>query len=92
MTSRQPDRPMPHPEGPPTHPPQVGTADPERKNSPIQTDPEQSFELLREQVGDEAAGCYFNDVEYPEEALIMSGSTRLRCERGIWVEAGTEVP
>ena len=77
---------------PPAHPPQVGTADPERKNSPIQTDPEQSFELLREQVGDEASGCYFNDVPYAEGALIMSGSTRLRCERGIWVDAGTEVP
>ena len=45
------------PEGLPAYPPQVGTADPERKNSTIQTDPDQSFELLREQVGDEAAGC-----------------------------------
>jgi len=77
---------------PPAHPPQVGTADPERKNSPVQTDPEQSFELLREQVGDEAAGCYFNDVEYAEGSHIMSGGTRLRCERGIWVDAGTEIP
>jgi len=77
---------------PPVQPPQVGTADPERKNSPIQTDPEQSFELLREQVGDEAAGCYFNDVEYAEGALIMSGSTGLRCEHGVWVDAGTEMP
>jgi len=85
MTMRQPDY-------PPAHPPQVGAADPERKNSPIQTDPEQSFELLREQVGDEAAGCYFNDVEYAEGALIMSGSTCLCCERGIWVDVGTEAP
>lgn len=67
---------------------QVGAADPERRNSPIQTDPEQSFELLREQVGDEAAGCYFNDVHYPEGARVMSGATCLRCERGIWVEIG----
>jgi hypothetical protein len=85
MTIRQSDRPA-------AHSPQVGTADPERKNSPIQTDPEQSFELLREQVGDEAGGCYFNDVQYADGSLIMSGSTCLRCERGIWVEAGTEVP
>ncbi len=85
MMTRKPDL-------PPVHPAQVGTADPERRNSPIQTDPEQSFELLREQVGDDAAGCYFNDVAYAEGALIMSGSTRLRCDRGIWVEAGTEVP
>ena len=48
------------------HSPQVGAADPERRNSPMQTDPEQSFELLREQVGDETAGCYFNDTFYGE--------------------------
>ena len=68
--------------------PQVGAADPERRNSPIQTDPEQSFELLREQVGDEAAGCHFNDVPYPEGAVVTSGNARLRCEGGIWVEVG----
>jgi hypothetical protein len=70
------------------HASQVGAADPERRNSPIHTDPGQSFELLREQVGDEAAGCYFNDVRYPEGAHVTSGITRLRCERGIWVEVG----
>jgi hypothetical protein len=72
--------------------PQVGSADPERRNSPIQTDPEQSFELLREQVGDESSGCYFNDIYYGEGAHVLSGSTYYRCERGIWVEAGTQVP
>jgi len=70
------------------HASEVGAADPERRNSPIHSDPGQSFELLREQVGDDAAGCYFNDVRYPEGAHVRSGSTRLRCERGIWVEAG----
>lgn len=68
------------------HASQVGAADPERRNSPVQIDPEQSYELLREQVGDEAAGCYFNDVRYEEGALVMSGTRCLRCERGIWVE------
>jgi len=71
------------------HAPQVGAADPERRTSPIQSDPEQSFELLREQVGDEAAGCYFNDQQYAEGSYVLSGSTYLRCERGIWVDAGT---
>jgi len=71
---------------------QVGAPDPERRNSPIQTDPEQSFELLREQVGDEAPECYFNDTRFPNGALVLSGSTCLRCERGIWVEAGTRLP
>lgn len=74
------------------HAAQVGAADPERRNSPIQTDPEQSFELMREQVGDEAAGCYFNDLVYAEGSHVLSGSTYLRCERGIWVEAGTSTP
>jgi len=72
--------------------PQVGAADPERRNSPIQTDPEESFELVREEVGDEAAGCYFNDVLYADGDYIASGSTFLRCERGVWFEVGGPVP
>ena len=72
--------------------PPVGAADPERRNSPMQTDPGQSFELLREQVGDEAAGCYFNDLPYDEGSCVLSGSTFLRCERGIWVDVGTQAP
>ncbi|HXW73217.1 MAG TPA: hypothetical protein VEK10_00275 [Steroidobacteraceae bacterium] len=71
---------------------QVGAPDPERRNSPIQTDPEQSFELLREQVGDEGPECYFNDARFPNGALVLSGSTCLRCERGIWVDVGTRLP
>lgn len=72
--------------------PQVGVPDPERRNSPLQTDPEQSFELVREQIGDEPGGCYFNDVLYAEGKHVLSGSTYLRCEGGVWVEAGTQVP
>jgi hypothetical protein len=72
--------------------PQVGAADPERRNSPVQTDPEQSFELLREQVGDVSAGCYFNDTFYREGSHVLSGTTYLRCEKGIWVEVGSQVP
>jgi len=71
---------------------QVGAADPERRNSPIQTDPEESFELLREEVGDEADGCYFNDQSYANGDHVLSGSTILRCDRGIWLEVGTRVP
>lgn len=56
------------------------------------THPEQSFESMREQVGDEAAGCYFNHQLYAEGSYVLSGSTYLRCERGIWVETGTKVP
>jgi hypothetical protein len=74
------------------HAPQVGAVDPERRNSPIQTDSEQAFELLYEQVGDQSAGCYFNDVFYGEGADVLSGSTYYRCKRGIWVEVGTQGP
>ena len=66
--------------------PQIGAADPERRNSPWQSDPQESFGLLREQVGDEAGWCYFNDVRYADGAEVLSGDTRLKCERGIWVE------
>ena len=69
--------------------PQVGAADPEHRSSPIQIDPEQSFELVREQLGDDVAGCYFNDVLYAEGSCVLSGSTYLRCEQGIWREAGS---
>jgi hypothetical protein len=64
--------------------PRVGVADPERRNSPVQTDPEQSFELVREQIGDEPGGCYFNDVLYAEGTHVLSSSPYLRCERGVW--------
>lgn len=74
------------------HAPQVGVADPERSTSPIQSDPDQSFELMREQVGDEAPACSFNDMLYPDGSYVLSGDTYLRCERGIWVEAGTRIP
>ncbi|MDB6043961.1 MAG: hypothetical protein JWM63_2512 [Gammaproteobacteria bacterium] len=81
------------PETPPSEGvPQVGAADPERRNSPIQTDPEESFELVREEVGDEAAGCYFNDVLYADGAYVASGSTFLRCEQGVWFEVDERVP
>jgi hypothetical protein len=72
--------------------PQVGAPDPERRNSPIQGDPEQPFELIREEIGDEAAGCYFNDQLYTEGSHVLSGSTYLRCDHGIWVEVGTSAP
>lgn len=78
--------------GPVEHVEQVGVPDPERRNSPQLGDPEEAFELVREQVGDEAPGCYFNDVLYADGSHVLSGETYLRCERGIWVEVGTRVP
>lgn len=74
------------------HAPQGGTADPERRNAPVQSEPAQSLELMREQMGDDAAGCYFSDSHAKEGSYVRSGGTYLRCDRGIWVEAGIRVP
>jgi hypothetical protein len=76
---------------PAVHVPQVGAPDPERRNSPLLGDLKESFELVREQVGDEAPGCYFNDVLYADGRHVLVGQTYLRCERGIWVEAGSRI-
>ncbi len=65
---------------------QVGAVDPERRNSPWQRDPERSYEPLREQLGDEVDCWYFNEQRFADGAEVVSGSVRLRCERGIWVE------
>lgn len=65
---------------------------PERRNSPLQTDPGQSLEPGREQIGDEPGGCYFNDVLSAEGNHVLSGSSDLRCEGGVWVEAGAQIP
>lgn len=72
--------------------PQAGAAGPERRDSPLQTGPERSFELPRKQVSEEAAGCWSNGVPYPEGANVTSGPTRLRRERGIRVEVGERRP
>jgi len=75
-----------------THVPQVGAPDRERKNSLIQGDPSEALELIRQEAGDTACGCYFNDRYYNEGAYVLSGTTYLRCEGGIWVETGTSAP
>jgi hypothetical protein len=36
----------------------------------------------------DVAACCFNDVEYPAGAFVKSGLVVLRCDGGIWVEAG----
>jgi Protein of unknown function (DUF1496) len=36
-------------------------------------------------------GCYFNDALYPDGSHVRSGSTYLRCERGMWVEVESQV-
>lgn len=66
---------------------QVGAQDPERKNSPVAWEADEDTETLRESGPDEAA-CYFNDLPYADGAVVLSGSTLLRCDRGVWLPAG----
>ena len=74
------------------HAAQVGPPDAERRNSPIQGDPHEFLEVIRQEIGDEAVGCYFNDRFYAEGSHVLSGNTYLRCEDGVWVEVGTRAP
>lgn len=67
--------------------PDVGDQDPTSKNSPVVFDADTEEESLRQDLPDEAA-CYFNDVNYPDGAYVKSGSVVLRCDSGVWVEAG----
>jgi hypothetical protein len=48
---------------------------------------ERESQLFRQGQPDVAA-CCFNDVEYPAGAFVKSGLVVLRCDGGIWVEAG----
>ena len=70
-----------------TSPPQLGTADPERKTSPVAWETDEETDTLRAAVPDEAV-CYFNDRPYGDGTLAKSGSILLRCDRGVWVPAG----
>jgi hypothetical protein len=67
--------------------PDVGDQDPAARNSPVVCEAERESQLFRQDQPDVAA-CYFNDVEYPAGAFVKSGLVVLRCDGGIWVEAG----
>ena len=65
---------------------QVGSPDPERKNSPIL---DEEDEELEPELELETGVCYFNDVAYPLGSYVLSGSELLHCEeRGVWVRKG----
>jgi hypothetical protein len=65
---------------------QLGAQDPERKNSPVAWEADEDTETLRESVPDEAV-CFFNDLAYRDGTVVQSGSTLLRCDRGVWLPA-----
>jgi hypothetical protein len=69
----------------------VGAQDQELKNSPIADEGDEDTEALREALPG-APVCYFNGIAYSHGAIIKSGSQALRCERGLWVRAGSGDP
>jgi len=70
---------------------QVGSQDPERRNSPVAGEMDEDRELPRQEVGEEAV-CYFNDQVYEHGAYVRSGTVLLKCSRGLWMEAGPGDP
>lgn len=69
----------------------VGSLDPERKNSPIAEEMDEDREVLRQEIPPEPI-CYFNDQEYSDGTIVKSGTSLLRCEKGLWVPAGPSDP
>lgn len=65
-------------------PADLGAQDPELKNSPIAWETDEDTEALREALAGDAL-CYYNGTAFPDGELVRSGTTILRCERGIWI-------
>ena len=70
---------------------QVGDQDPEMHNSPIADESDDVDYDLHEEVPGESS-CYFNDKSYPHGTFVCSGSTLLRCDRGVWITSGGSDP
>jgi hypothetical protein len=70
-----------------TTPRELGTQQPDRRNSPIAWETDEDTETLRESLPDEPV-CFFNDLEYADGTIISSGATLLRCDDGLWVPVG----
>lgn len=68
----------------------LGSPDPELRNSPIVDETDEEFDVLRQEL--EEPVCYFNDRVFGDGEYIRSGSTRLRCDKGLWVPAGNVEP
>jgi hypothetical protein len=67
--------------------PDVGDQDPAEPNSRIAAREDGETPYLRQHVPGDTV-CYFNDVRYSHGSFVKSGTVILRCDRGIWVEAG----
>ena len=66
---------------------QVGSPDPEHRNSPIFDDADR--DELSHDLELEQGVCYFNDKPFQLGTYVCSGGELLRCEeRGVWVREG----
>jgi hypothetical protein len=52
---------------------------------------DEEAEVLRQELPGGPA-CYFNGTAYQHGALVRSGDVMLRCDRGIWIQAGPGDP
>ena len=66
----------------------VGAPDPTEKNSPIAWEGSVETQFLRQESPGEPV-CYFNNEAFAQGAVVKTGTSILRCDRGIWVEAGS---
>ena len=69
----------------------VGAQDPDLQNSPIAEEALEPDPTLRQQALEEGF-CYFNGEVFNDGTVVRSGTTMLRCDRGIWVPAGPGDP
>ncbi len=67
--------------------PDVGAQDPTERNSPVAWEGSEETQFLRQEVTGEPV-CYFNEQPFEHGAVVKSGTSILRCDHGIWIEAG----
>lgn len=70
------------------HLPQVGAQDPELKTSPVAEEPDEEYEVIKQEVPGEPV-CFFNNKQYNNGDRVCSGSSRLRCIYGVWAREGS---
>ena len=52
---------------------------------------DEDYEVLRQEVPGDAF-CYFNGAAFQNGAYVRSGTELLRCDYGLWVNAGPGDP
>lgn len=67
---------------------QVGAPDPEHKNSPITQEFDEEREFIKQEVPGNPV-CYFNNEQFNNGDYVCSGDMLLRCDYGVWIQAGT---